>query len=197
MKILGQGSVASWLKLVLDIVWWLLWIAGGLLGAWALLYAGMLTGLAAGWISPAWEAGHVQILVPGARAIHATHEDFAWTVAAPALLGAAFAIGGGLVVVQRLKRLFANFCSEKPFLMENAHHLRVIWIALLVLELSRYAVVAMIGLAMTVFGQPEAHHVSVSLSVRLESWFAIFTLMVLAEVFRVGARMREEQDLTI
>lgn len=197
MKILGQGSVASLLKLVLDIVWWLLWIAAGLLCIWALLYGAMLVGLAAGWFTTAWEANHVKILAPGVHSGADADHDFAWTVAAPALLGAAFAIGGGLVVVHRLKLLFANFCSEKPFLMENANHLRVIWIALLALELSRYAVAGMIGLAMALFGQPETGHVSLSLSVRLESWFAIFTLMVLAEVFRVGARMREEQDLTI
>ncbi len=197
MKILGQGSVASLLKLVLDIVWWLLWIAAGLLGAWALLYGAMMAGLAAGWLDTTWEVNHVKILAPRGHAGIAAQEDFAWTVAAPALLGAAFAIGGGLVVVQRLKRLFANFCSDKPFLMENAHHLRVIWIALLALELSRYVVAGMIGLAMALFGQPESGHVLLSLNVRLESWFAIFTLMVLAEVFRVGARMREEQDLTI
>lgn len=197
MKILGQGSVASLLKLVLDIVWWLLWIAGGVLCAWALLYAGMLIGLAAGWINSTWEANDIRFVVPGVRGSLSPHEDFAWTLAAPALLGAAFAIAGGLVVVDRLKRLFANFCSEKPFLMENAHHLRVIWIALLALELSRYAVGAMIGLAMMVFGPPGSAQISVSLSVRAETWFAIFTLMVLAEVFRVGARMREEQDLTI
>lgn len=197
MKILGQGSVASLLKLVLDIVWWLLWIAAGLLCAWALLYAVMLACLAAGWLDTAWEARHAKILARGIHPGLGRQGDFAWTVAAPALLGATFAIGGGLVVVQRLKRLFANFCSDKPFLMENAHHLRVIWIALLALELSRYAVAGMIGLAMALFGQPETGHVSLSLSVRLESWFAIFTLMVLAEVFRVGARMREEQDLTI
>lgn len=197
MKILGRGSVASILKLVLDIVWWLLWIAAGLLGAWALLYGAMIAGGAAGWLDSAWEASHVKILARSAHTSITTHDDLAWTIGAPALLGAAFAIGGGLVVVDRLKRLFANFCSDKPFLMENAHHLRVIWIALLALELSRYAVAGMIGLAMALFGQPETAHVSVSLSVRLESWFAIFTLMVLAEVFRVGARMREEQDLTI
>lgn len=197
MKILGQGSVASILKLILDIVWWLLWIAAGLLFAWALLYGAMTLGVAAGWLNSAWEANHIKILAGGAHAGSRTDNDLGWTIGIPALLGAIFAIGGGLVVVDRLKRLFANFCSDKPFLMENAHHLRVIWIALLVLELSRYAVAGMISLAMALFGQPAAAHVSVSLSVRLDSWFAIFTLMVLAEVFRVGARMREEQDLTI
>lgn len=197
MKILGQGSVASILKLILDIVWWLLWIAAGLLFAWTLLYGAMTVGVEAGWLNPAWEAGHIKILAGGAHAGGRANDDLGWTIGIPALLGATFAIGGGLTVVDRLKRLFANFCSDKPFLMENAHHLRVIWIALLGLELSRYAVAGMISLAMALFGQPAAAHVSVSLSVRLDSWFAIFTLMVLAEVFRVGARMREEQDLTI
>lgn len=185
MKALGKGSIAWYLKILLDVIWVVLWVAAAGLALVVVLYVGgsILIGL--------------DKITAESAGTNLLERDLSWTMAAPALLGAVIAIAAGLLITGRLKKLFANFCSEKPFLMENADHLRVIWITLLVLEVSRYVVAGLVGAAVTMFGAPKASELSITFQLKLETWFAIFTLMVLAEVFRIGARMREEQDLTI
>jgi hypothetical protein len=118
-------------------------------------------------------------------------------MAFPGLLAAAIAVGGGLIVVRRLKALFASFSSGDPFNRENAGHLRVIWIALAGIELGRYAVSVAASLLVMAFGQPAGAEIKVGLKFDLMPWFTIAVLFVLAEVFREGARLKEDQELTI
>jgi len=197
MKALGRGSIASVLKVVLDIAWVVLWLAAFVIALGTVVYLGVVGAVAAGWAPAEWLDGDsARVRVAGVETTLEGGENMAWTLIVSGLIGAGVFIAGALVIVSRLKRLFANFISEKPFVMENASHLRVIWIAMLTLEVARYAVA---GLAVGLAHLFKAGHgeMSVEFQLQLESWFAIFTLMVLAEVFRVGARMREEQDLTI
>ena len=57
------------------------------------------------------------------------------------------------VIVWRLRRLFESFTSGEPFRRENADHLRVIWITMLVIEVARYVLLALtIGLLIAAFG---------------------------------------------
>ncbi|HRE44181.1 MAG TPA: DUF2975 domain-containing protein, partial [Terricaulis sp.] len=77
----------------------------------------------------------------------------------------------------------------------NALHLRVIWIAMLVMEIARYALMALAGVLITVF-EPNVQ-ANIELNVDLTAWASILILIVLAEVFREGARLKEEQELTI
>lgn len=197
MKALGRGSIASIVKVALDIAWVVFWIAGALLALVAIVYLGMLLGWAAGWLPDSlFEGGQVQYRGVGVEANLTADGDLHWAVAIPGLIGAVILVCGGLIIVHRLKQLFASFTSDEPFRRENADHLRVIWTSLLVLELSRYALKGLaFGLSSALPAQLSGMKVRVDL--RLEVWFAIFTLMILAEVFRIGARMREEQDLTI
>jgi hypothetical protein len=116
---------------------------------------------------------------------------------APALTAAAVAVSGGLIIVDRLKRLFASFRSAEPFRKENATHLRVIWVTMLVIEVSRYVLLGVTGLLIAAFGEPRGTDWTFSFSANLMTWAAILVLIVLAEVFREGSRLREEQDLTI
>jgi Protein of unknown function (DUF2975) len=170
MKALGRGSLASWMKRGMDLVWVVLWL--GLVAV-----AGVLA-------HQVWTNVTGQ---PGAD----------WRVATPALVGALFAIAAGLVIVDRLKRLLANFSSGEPFQKENAGHVRAIWVSLLAIELSRYVAAAAVAGLVAFSGQPLPDGVKMGFSVSLSAWAAIVALIILAEVFEVGARLREEQDLTI
>jgi hypothetical protein len=114
---------------------------------------------------------------------------------APGLLAAAVAVAGALIIVQRLRRLFENFTSGEPFSRDNARHLRTIWITMLVMELSRYAIWA-IATGLILVGEPR-DSASIDSPVNLMTWGSILILIVLAEVFREGARLKEEQELTI
>lgn len=196
MKALGKGSIASLLTVFLSIASIVLWIAlAGVLLA-AIGYA-IFMGLVAAGILPAY-------LVQSGGSYHSGGADiaidaegaryFAWQVATPALAALFVAVGGWLVIVDRLRRLCANFQGAQPFKRENADHLRVIWITLIVIELSRLALRAITAILYGVFGGP---HAKISHSIDLMPWGVILILIVLAEIFREGARMREDQDLTI
>jgi hypothetical protein len=110
------------------------------------------------------------------------------------LIGAV-AIAGSLIIVWRLRKLFDSFTSGEPFRRENALHLRVIWMTMLAIEIARYALLALTSALLTTFGP--GVDADYTLSIDLSVWGSILILIVLAEVFREGARLKEEQELTI
>jgi hypothetical protein len=207
MKALGKGSIASIVQIGLSIAWWVLilttvaWALITLAYAFFMVMVG-LTAIDPGSIPvPDQDNGDgLQIQISGIDpAALAGLKWTDWHIFAPVLLVGGVALGGSLIIVGRLRRLFASFTSGEPFRRENAQHLRVIWITMVVIELSRYALLAIVGLALGVFGAPDSvGRASFSIdSENLSSWMSILILIVLAEVFREGARMKEEQELTI
>ena len=202
MRALGQGSVAAYLQIVLTIAWWVLWAIGLGLVAASVAYAAVNILVARGMIDPeilTGGAGHIKV-DNGGGDFHITYDEpggATWPVVAPALLAGLVAVAGGLVIVDRLRKLFESFTSSEPFRKQNADHLRVIWIALLLIELARYALLALTGVLLATFGPPDGQEANFDVHINLSTWVAILILIVLAEVFREGARLREEQDLTI
>lgn len=198
MKALGRGSIASYLEIALNVIGVFLWVALGGVVIGAIAYA--ITGaLIAAGIVPAsiFDAGSGQVRNGGLTATFDIDTGLAWQLVVPALLSALVAISGGLIIVQRLKKLFASFRSAEPFRKENATHLRIIWVTMLAIELSRYALMALTGVLIAAFGEPPGTEWKFSVNINLMTWAAILVLIVLAEVFREGARLREEQELTI
>jgi NAD/NADP transhydrogenase beta subunit len=129
-------------------------------------------------------------------------QDLEWTdwhIIVLGLLIGGVTIGGSLIIVARLRRLFDSFRSGEPFRRENAKHLRVIWITMVVIELARYVLMVAFGVLLSVFGAPDSiGQASFTIdSDNLSTWMSILILIVLAEVFREGARLKEEQELTI
>ena len=104
-----------------------------------------------------------------------------------------------MIITDRLRRMFATLIAGDPFVPENAGHLRVIAVAIGIYQLVALAAQGILAMALTLFGQPVEGGVelSVELNVNLGAWFAVVALLVLSEVFREGARMRQEQKLTI
>jgi cytochrome bd-type quinol oxidase subunit 2 len=131
-----------------------------------------------------------------------TGQRLMWLLLGPVLLLGMLWTGGTTLIVRRLQRLFDSFTSGEPFKKENADHLRVIWVTMLILEVAKiiiigvaFALVASHGMLGEIKSDADAdiHFDGVDLS----PWISILILIVLAEVFREGARLREEQDLTI
>ena len=100
------------------------------------------------------------------------------------------------MIVWRLRRLFDNFTSGESFAKENATHLRVIWMTMLGVEIARYLLLVVITILIAAFYR-EIGNARVQLDINLSTWASILILIVLAEVFREGARLKEEQELTI
>jgi len=205
MKALGKGSIASVVEVGLTIAWVVLWIVLGLWVAASLGYAVFMGLVAAGIVDPASVAaagseGNLRIQISGVESD--AFDALQWTdwhIIVLGLLIGGVTIGGSLIIVARLRRLFDSFRSGEPFRRENARHLRVIWITMVVIELSRYVLMVAFGVLLSVFGAPDSiGQASFSIdSDNFSTWMSILILIVLAEVFREGARLKEEQELTI
>ena len=177
MRAFGQGSLSSFLKTGLDVVVVALWLA---LGATALALA--VTLLAQPFVGAAEPRGRFAEL---ARLLR-RGPPFAALLAAAGVYWAAL-----LAVADRLRRVFATLIAGRPFDIGNVRRLQGIGLALLVLELAGYAVSMLAPLAL---GAPPRSH---DRAVNLSGWFAILVVFVLAEVFREGARLQAEAELTV
>jgi hypothetical protein len=202
MKALGKGSIASMVRVGLQVAWVVLWGLAGLLVLGAIAYAVTLALVAQGVIDPVLlSGGEGRIRLGGGGGSFSVSYDepggATWPVIVPAFLIGGVAIGGSLIIVWRLKKLFDSFSSGEPFRRENAAHLRVIWIAMLVIEVSRYVLMGLTSFLLLQYGSGD-RDISISIDGdRIAAWGSILILIVLAEVFREGARLKEEQELTI
>jgi len=203
MKALGQGSVASIVRVGLSIANVILWVALGGLVIGAIVYGVLLWLIAAGHVDPTiltGGEGTIRLGENGGSNFSLTYDEpggATWPVALPAFMIGAVVVVGGLVIVQRLSKLFYSFTSGEPFRRENADHLRMIWITMLCIEIARYVLLALTGVLLAAFGAPDGAEARFEVQIDLTNWLSIFVLIVLAEVFREGARLKEEQELTI
>lgn len=174
MRALGPGSVSSILKTALDVVFWALIVAGA--GVFLLTVGGVVFG------------GQLQFRAPGLT-LRATQDE--WGFIALVLAFVLVTLAGLLLIVEKLRRVFATLTIGEPFQPDNIRRLRAIGFTLAGLELLAY------------LGRIGAYHMA---DVRLSrpdywpnftAWFAVLVVFVLAEVFREGARLRQEADLTI
>lgn len=203
MKALGKGSIASIVEAGLGIARILLWALVGLWAAAFVAYLAFIALMGAGTLDPSLanvgdsQNLHIRIIGLDGNAV----EDVSWTdwhFIVPALLIAGVGIGGSLIIVTQLRLMFDSFRSGEPFRRENANHLRVIWITMIAIELSRYVLMGLTAVLLYQARDPSLGGVSLSLDgERISTWGSILILIVLSEVFREGARLKEEQELTI
>jgi hypothetical protein len=177
MRALGPGSVSSFLKVILDVFRFIVWIA--IAGTTLAIVAALLLSFRPDWLG--------RFVTPERMAIEG---PWVGPTAAAVLLAADLYLGGAVIVVGRLRSIFQTLIAGDPFHPENAKRLRVIGFALAALELGRYAVATATHLLFHGL-------VKVDGSVSLTTWFAVLVIAVLAEVFREGARLRGEAELTI
>lgn len=193
MKALGKGSIASAVKVALDIGRVLLRIAAIVLGMLGLAYVVLLALTAAGQV----DSSTLAKIEGGIRFGGEDVGELGWPAVIPVLFIGGIVIGGAMVIVGRLRKLFEGFSSGEPFRKEYADHLRVIWITMLAMEVARFALTALMGVLIVTMGVAGEQDARLTLGIDLTTWLSIAVLVVLAEVFREGARLREEQELTI
>ncbi|CAN7152907.1 DUF2975 domain-containing protein [Phenylobacterium sp. LjRoot219] len=174
MRALGPGSVSSFLKFVLDVVYMALVI--GLVGVTLLAFAALLFS-----VNPSL-LDNVKIDARGQIT------DRAPVVVVGLLAGAGY-MAGVLVIIGALRRIFVTLTAGDPFHPDNVGRLRLIGLMLAALELGRYVLWAISGWL------PWVRDVRPSFT--LTAWFSVLVVFVLAEVFREGARLRRESELTI
>src|SRR5579872_1046073 len=166
IRALGPGSVSSFLKVILDVFYHVLWVVGFIVAA---LILGLLLISFDPQILPAAILAHANIMgqAPGISA-------------AVRLTGAELGLVGVTVIVQRLRRIFGAMTAGDPFHPDNVRRLRVTALVLGLIEINRYVFAALDHFVLGV-------HPRGGLNIDFTPWFAVLVIVVLAEVFREGA----------
>ncbi|WP_427790382.1 DUF2975 domain-containing protein [Brevundimonas diminuta] len=177
LRTIGPGSVASILKIALDVAYVLM-----------ILLTGLLLAL---WVA--------SIFIPVDN-LNVTVSDGAsgreMPLTRPLLLfglGALSAyFGGFLIILRYLRKIFRTLTLGDPFQPDNVRRLRQIGLILAVVTGGVWIMQGLVAsrLAPGVM-EPQG------ISDLLTPVFSVLVVFVLAEVFREGARLRRESELTI
>lgn len=177
VRALGHGSVSSLLKIALDVAFVLL----------ALITLILFAGLVAALFVPidrmnltvSNEAGGVQQSLTRPLVLFGLGILFAW-------------FGGFLLIVRQLRKIFRTLTQGDPFQPENVSRLRQIGLTLATVTAGAWVAQSVIAvrLAPGVLDRQGA-------GALLTPIFSVLVVFVLAEVFREGARLRRESELTI
>ena len=107
------------------------------------------------------------------------------------ILSATDCLGGAIVatiwlfVLFILKKIVRTLLDGDPFVIENISRLRLMWIMIAISEVVRMVFKNVSSLD------------EITLDIRTGTWFAVFVIAALAEVFRHGAELRRDAELTI
>jgi hypothetical protein len=88
-------------------------------------------------------------------------------------------------VLRILRKIVKTLLEGDPFVPQNISRLRQIWIIIAVAEIIRIIIANMATIG------------EVTLDLRPGTWFVVFVVAALAEVFRHGAELRRDAELTI
>ena len=174
MRALGPGSVSSFLTIILDVVYGALWI--GVVAVTLLVLAALLFSFYPGLLDDV--------------SLSSSELAARWPAVTGGLVAASLYMAGVLVIVGCLRRIFMTLTAGDPFHPDNVGRLRLIGAILAALELARYAVWAIGTWLLVGVGKAQPN-------LSLTAWFSVLVVFVLAEVFREGARLRREAELTI
>jgi DUF2975 family protein len=125
--------------------------------------------------------------------------EMTWTVGIPDVLYRLAMAFGAVVILRSLRALFDALAQNQPFAAGNAEHLRKIWVTLVVVEIVRIGAFIAAGVLTTLYisGAASPLPEEIRSPIDLYRWFVIFVVLILAEVFRQGTRLREDSDFTV
>lgn len=177
VRTLGPGSISSLLKIALDAAFVLLALITGL----------MLILLVVGLFIP---IDNLNITVSDSESARQLPLTRALLVFGLGAISAYF--GGFLLILRNLRKVFRTLSMGDPFRPENVSRLRQIGLILAVVTGGVWVTQGLVA-ARLAPGVMEPQGVSDLLT----PVFSILVVFVLAEVFREGARLRRESELTI
>ncbi|HOZ29015.1 MAG TPA: DUF2975 domain-containing protein [Hyphomonadaceae bacterium] len=179
MRATGRGSISSFLKVAVDVAWV---VACALLGFIWIIAAFAIYSLV---------TGNPTFLDLGQYRLNTPRDLTIWIA-----IGSILCIGV-MIICAYLRGVFETLVARDPFVPENARRFAAIGIVLAVMEAAGMFVATIVSLAFGVFA-PTGDGVAFRFpNINWPVWLAVLTLLVLAQVFREGAAMREEQKMTI
>lgn len=177
MRAMGPGSVSSLLKTALDVVYLIFWGFGALLTAGALVAAAVP-------FDP-------NLVATGGEGANMVQIQLTKPIVVGGLLMAAVYFAVLVVVIGQLRRVFATLSVGDPFHPNNVNRLRLIALGLVGLEFLN--IIVRMAVRHFLPGVPQ----DLSLLSGATAWLAILVVVALVLVFREGARLRREAELTI
>ncbi|ACT60779.1 DUF2975 domain-containing protein [Hirschia baltica] len=185
LRAIGRGSLSSVLKVLVDIFWITACAALGFI--WIITFLSIIATLS---------GGIVENSILGRISLHA--DPFRMT--SLALVGSILCIGV-MSIASNLRSVFETLVDGDPFVPENAIRFRKIALIIAILELTRILVNPVIAFIINIVGM-DTQLQPVGILTRLMStnfitWGAVLILVVLSQVFAEGARLREDQQMTI
>ena len=162
------------LKNVLTVLWW---------GVWGVMAVVVCLIIAA------------FLAVLGAPMMQNTFEDISLAQAIVFSVSALIGVGSLLIVIKQLRQICHTLILGDPFVPENAGRLRIIWITVACAEIFRLVSGVFLSILENIEATTEA--LEFDIGFRFYIWFLVMALIVIAEIFREGTRLRREQKLTI
>ncbi|RDC65441.1 DUF2975 domain-containing protein [Adhaeribacter pallidiroseus] len=102
-----------------------------------------------------------------------------------------------LSITYLLRQLFRSLAQNNPFVLENAQRLRIIAILIMVTSFTTFAHDAIVNWFLQQNFLLSGSGIRAHLVIDLKTLFAGLIVLVIAEIFRIGAQMKEEQELTV
>ena len=218
MRVLGRASVASFLSVLVNVAWGLVALAL-VLTAVMLVLAPVVEGpveVSAGWIgvgtkmtipvSFSVDARTHRVTAPSLGVEDAQLQDVRGLLAFPVRRGAylygnmvllAIMFALALWVLGNLRAVFRTLRDGRPFVRANATRIRTIAWLFIIGELARAAMVFFQNYyAMTHFSA-DGLRFDAPLDLNFTAIIDGLIILVIAEVFRAGTRLDEEQSLTV
>ena len=177
VRALGPGSVSSLLKIALDVAYWLL----------ALITGVLLLFFVVSFFIPLENLNVTVSDDSGGKALPLTRPLLLFAVGA---FSAYF--GGFMLILRNLRMIFRTLTIGDPFQPENVRRLRQIGLILAVVTTGVW-----IAQGFVAGGLAEGVMEAQGMGDLLTPGFSVMIVLVLAEVFREGARLRREAELTI
>ena len=172
----NTNSMAALLSLIVLVIFWLSIIIGVV--GFLVFGTGLLGSLNGGALKLPWVEALADGVPPGRLAV--------------GLLGIVVFAVGIAYVCNQLRRILSTLAEGDPFVPENGPRLTRIAVAIALIEIVR-TVATMIISATVDLGE----NYTVNISLNLAVWGAVVVLFVLAQVFREGTRLREQEKMTI
>ncbi|WP_370235729.1 MULTISPECIES: DUF2975 domain-containing protein [Henriciella] len=168
--------MAAVLSMLMQVIIWIAVVAGII--AFLLIGAGLIGSLNGGAVKVPGMETYVEDVKPGQFVA--------------GLAGLVVFAPGIIYVCMQLKAILSTLAEGDPFVPENGPRLTRIAVAIGAVELARYVTVILLN-AFVDLGSDQP----VRLSINLAAWAAVVALFILAQVFREGSRLREEEKMTI
>ncbi len=148
----------------------------------------MLIGAAMMLFPNGWREALFEQITQGGAAVP-SGAKLASAFAASAIIATAY-----FWVVKILHKVVKTLLAGDPFIPDNISRLRLMWILLAATELFRMVMHTATSVQDLVESVGEA---SSMIDIRFGTWFLVFIIAALAEVFRHGAELRRDAELTV